>query len=65
MDTITLMGLKTFGDIAKTRLARFRGISENTFYLHLKEYEFRFNYSHENIYKFLFKNFRNKPLKLS
>ncbi|UDQ97172.1 IS1595 family transposase [Lentisphaerota bacterium WC36G] len=58
-------GIGNFWGIAKTRLARFRGISKNTFYLHLKECEFRFNYRHKNIYKFLLKNFRNKPLKLS
>ena len=29
---------------AKVRLVKFRGMSKNTFYLHLKECEFRFNY---------------------
>ncbi|MBC2732725.1 MAG: IS1595 family transposase, partial [Desulfobacteraceae bacterium] len=33
-----------------------------TFYLHLKECEFRFNYRDENIYLLLLKMFRNRPL---
>ena len=42
MVTITSTVLKTFGDGLKMRLAKFRGISKKTFYLHLKECEFRF-----------------------
>ena len=35
---------KAFGDrYAKVSLTRFKGISKATFYLHLKESEFRFN----------------------
>ena len=44
---------------------KFRGLSKQTFYLHLKESEFRFNYRDKNMYKVLLKMFRNKPLKLS
>ena len=36
-------GIENFWGIAKMRLAKFRGLSKSTFYLHLKEYEFRFN----------------------
>jgi transposase-like protein len=41
---------------------KFHGIAESTFYLHLKECEFRFNYRNENIYLLLLKIFRNRPL---
>ncbi len=37
-------GLEGFWGYAKTRLARFRGINKQTFYLHLKECEFRLNH---------------------
>ena len=58
-------GIENFWGLAKTRLSRFRGISKNTFYLHLKECEFRFNYRQKDIYKFLLREFRNQPLNLS
>ena len=37
-------GIEGFWGFSKTRLSRFRGMSKSTFYLHLKECEFRFNY---------------------
>ncbi|MST97410.1 IS1595 family transposase, partial [Victivallaceae bacterium BBE-744-WT-12] len=40
-------------------------ISKNTFYLHLKECEFRFNYRKHDIYRLLLKVCRNNPLKMS
>ena len=55
-------GIESFWGYAKTRLAKFRGIHRNLFYLHLKESEFRFNYRHENIYQIILKIFRNNPL---
>ena len=58
-------GIENFWGLAKVRLMKFRGLSKKTFYLHLKESEFRFNYRDENIYKILLKIFRKKPLKLS
>ena len=48
-------GIENFWGLCKVRLAKFRGINKNTFYLHLKECEFRFNYRKENIYKLLLK----------
>ena len=42
-------GIENFWGLAKTRLAKFKGISKNTFYLHLKECEFRFNYRKHDI----------------
>ena len=32
------------------RLAKFRGLNRKSFYLHLKECEFRFNYRDQNLY---------------
>ena len=51
-----------FGGYAKTRLAKFRGMSKQHFEIHLKECEFRFNYQKENLYKLLLKICREKPL---
>jgi transposase len=58
-------GIENFWGLAKVRLAKFRGIHKNTFYLHLKECEFRFNYRHENLYLLLLKIIRENPLKVS
>jgi transposase-like protein len=46
----------------KRRLAKFHGINDSTFYLHLKECEFRFNFRDSDIYKMLLKMFRDEPL---
>ena len=56
-------GIENFWSIAKTRLAKFRGINKPNFYLHLKECEFRFNHHHEELYLLLLKIFRDEPLK--
>lgn len=48
-------GIENFWGIAKMRLAKFRGMSKSTFYLHLKECEFRFNHRGKNLYKLLLK----------
>ena len=45
-------GIENFWGIAKARLNKFRGLSKKTFYLHLKECEFRFNYRNEDLYKY-------------
>jgi len=55
-------GIESFWAYAKTRLTKFRGMSPSTFYLHLKECEFRFNYRGENIYLLLLKLLRKNPL---
>ena len=55
-------GIESFWSFAKRRLMKFHGISESTFYLHLKECEFRFNYRKQNIYDNLLKMIREKPL---
>jgi len=49
----------------KTRLAKFKGIPKNIFYLHLKECEFRFNYRDHDIYKLILKIIRKNPIKFT
>jgi len=58
-------GIENFWGIAKLRLSKFRGMSKSTFYLHLKETEFRFNHRNEDVYKLLLQMLRSNPLKLS
>ena len=55
-------GIESFWAYAKGRLTKFHGIANSTFYLHLKECEFRFNYRNKNLYKLLLKMFRDNPL---
>lgn len=54
--------LEGFWGVAKTRLAKFRGLNRQTFYLHLKECEFRYNYRQQNLYKVLLSLLRQNPL---
>ena len=58
-------GIENFWGLAKVRLSKFRGMNKDTFYLHLKECEFRFNYRNDGLYILLLKIVRNKPLKSS
>lgn len=55
-------GIENFWGLAKTCLSKFRGISKSTFYLHLKECEFRFNYRKQNLYVKLLEILRKNPL---
>ena len=48
-------GIEGFWGYAKVRLVKFRGLSKKTFYLHLKECEFRFNYRNNDLYEILLK----------
>ena len=52
-------GIENFWGHCKVRLSKFRGINRNTFYLHLKECEFRYNNRKNNIYKILLKLIKN------
>ena len=56
-------GIEAFWSFAKVRLHRLRGIHKHTFYLHLKECEWRFNHRHENVYHILLSLLRTKPLR--
>jgi len=55
-------GIEGFWGFAKSRLARFRGMRKATFYLHLKECEFRFNSRGDNLYMTILKIVLDKPL---
>jgi len=48
-------GIEGFWGWSKTRLVKFRGMNKKSFYLHLKECEFRFNHRKGNLYKLLLK----------
>jgi transposase len=56
---VHINGIEGFWGYAKVRLVKFRGLSKNTFYLHLKECEFRFNYRDHDLYKMLLKITKN------
>jgi transposase len=47
---------------AKRRLIKFSGAPNHTFYIRLKETEFRFNHRRCNLYLALLKLLRNNPL---
>lgn len=51
-------GIESFWSFAKRRLAQFNGLADQTFYLHLKKSEFRFNNRNNNVYKILLKSLR-------
>ena len=55
-------GIESFWSYAKRRLVKFNGVPKETFLLHLKETEFRFNHRSENLYKTLLKMLRKLPL---
>jgi len=55
-------GIESFWSYSKRRLMKFHGIPRSTFYLHLKECGFRFNYRNRNIYQMVLKLLRNNPL---
>src|SRR5882672_11955358 len=54
-------GIESFWSFAKRRMLKFNGIAKHTFYLHLKETEFRFNHRQHDFYKFLLSFFRLHP----
>ena len=55
-------GLESFWSFAKRRLRKFNGISPQTFYLFIKETEFRFNRRKQNLSRVLLKQLRKLPL---
>ncbi len=55
-------GIEGFWGFAKTRLVRFRGMRTETFNLHLKECEFRFNHRGQDLYQMILKILRDRPL---
>lgn len=55
-------GIENFWGLCKVRLSKFRGVHKHTFYLHIKECEFRYNYRNQNINVILLKELRNNKL---
>lgn len=55
-------GIESFWSFAKRRLQKFNGVSKHTFYLHLKECEYRFNNRKQNLFRLLIKLLENNPL---
>ena len=55
-------GIESFWSYAKRRLQKFNGVSTRTFYLHLKECEYRFNHRNAGLSKLLLKVLEKYPL---
>jgi transposase len=55
-------GIESFWSAAKRRLAKFNGVARHTFYLHLKETEWRFNHRRMPLYRLLLQQLRTDPL---
>jgi transposase len=55
-------GIESFWSYAKRRLQKFNGVSHQTFYLHLKECEYRFNYRNKDLSRLLLKLLERYPL---
>jgi len=55
-------GIEGFWGYAKVRLTKFRGMHPQTFYLHLKETEFRYNNRNNNLGRMILKMCRLYPL---
>ncbi len=55
-------GIESFWSYAKRRLQKFNGVKKDTFYLHLKECEYRFNHREENLYRTLLTLLKKYPL---
>jgi transposase len=60
--TAHVNGIEGFWSFAKRRLQKFNGVSHQTFNLHLKECEYRFNNRDKSSYRELLKLLRNNPL---
>ncbi len=59
---IHINGIESFWSFAKRRLQKFNGVPTRTFYLHLKECEYRFNHRNENLEQKLLKLLECYPL---
>ncbi len=57
-----LNSIKSFWSFAQMRLLKFRGVARHTFYLHLKECEFRFNNRNKKLYPLVLDLLKEKPL---
>jgi transposase len=55
-------GIESFWSYCKRRLAKFNGLTDEKFILHLKECEFRFNNRKQNLYETLLEILRKNPI---
>ncbi|MDQ4120663.1 MAG: IS1595 family transposase [Acidobacteriota bacterium] len=55
-------GIESFWSFAKRRLQKFNGLPNHTFYLHLKECEYRFNNRNKNLFQLLINLLEKNPL---
>ena len=55
-------GIESFWSYAKRRLQKFNGVKKDTFNLHLKECEYRFNHRSKNLYHTLLTLLKKYPL---
>lgn len=60
--SVHVNGIESFWSYAKRRLVQFNGVPKHTFYLHLKETEYRFNHRHQSVYHALLSLLRSTPL---
>jgi transposase len=61
-DESHINGIESFWSFAKRRLQKFNGVPAETFHLHLKECEWRFNHRRDNLYRELLRLLRKHPL---
>ena len=59
---VHINGIEGFWGMAKVRLAKFKGLPKNTFELHLKETEWRYNNRASDKIKILLRYLRENPL---
>ena len=55
-------GIESFWGYAKNRLVKYQGMPKEDFYPHLKECEFRFNMRGRDMYRFMLRELRERPL---
>jgi transposase len=60
--SVHVNGIESFWSYAKRRLVQFNGVPRHTFYLHLKETEYRFNHRHQSLYHALLALLKSHPL---
>ncbi len=61
-DQSHINGIESFWSYAKRRLHKFNGVAKHTFYLHLKECEYRFNHRDKNLSHLLIDLLKQYPL---
>ena len=61
-DQSHINGIESFWSYAKRRLQKFNGVPAETFHLHLKECEWRFNHRRDNLHRALLRLLRQYPL---